>query len=89
MFFGSIEVVLNVVMVNFLGEKGYYGKFVYDGVSEVFRIFGVFVYVYGKREVFFFRKMGYVIVVDRIFLGVIEKVLRVKVLIRVRGEVNV
>ncbi|WP_367884272.1 hypothetical protein [Thermococcus sp. JCM 11816] len=78
-------------MVNLLGEKGYYGKPVYDGVSEALRIpGGVFVHIYGKREVFPpFRKMGHVTAVDRTLSGAIEKALRAKALIRVRGgEVN-
>lgn len=85
---GSTEVVLNAAMVNLLGEKGYYGKPVYDGISEALRIPGVFVHIYGKREVFPFRKMGHVTAVDRTLSGAIEKALRAKTLIRIRGEVN-
>lgn len=85
---GSTEVVLNAAMVNLLGEKGYYGKPVYEGVGEALQIPGVFVHIYGKREVFPFRKMGHVTAVDRTLSGAIEKALRAKALIRVRGEVN-
>ncbi|ALV63487.1 Phosphoribosylaminoimidazole carboxylase ATPase subunit [Thermococcus sp. 2319x1] len=85
---GSTEIVLNAAMVNLLGEKGYYGKPVYEGIREALRIPGVFVHIYGKREVFPFRKMGHVTAVDKTLSRAIEKALRAKELIRVRGEVN-
>jgi 5-(carboxyamino)imidazole ribonucleotide synthase len=47
-------------MVNLLGEKGYRGKAVYQGVTEVLKIDGAHVHLYGKYETRPFRKMGHV-----------------------------
>jgi len=57
---GSTEMIRPAVMVNLLGEEGYSGEAVYDGLEEVMKIKGAFVHLYGKKKTKPFRKMGHV-----------------------------
>ena len=52
------------VMVNLLGEKGYIGDVVYDGLEKVLCQPGVYVHFYGKAQTKPFRKMGHATVVS-------------------------
>ena len=49
-------------MVNLLGEEGYTGKAVYEGLEKLLAIRGSSVFLYGKRITKPFRKMGHVTV---------------------------
>lgn len=57
---GNTGIIQPSVMVNLLGEKGYRGKAIYQGVTEVLKIDGAHVHLYGKYETRPFRKMGHV-----------------------------
>jgi 5-(carboxyamino)imidazole ribonucleotide synthase len=57
---GNTDIIQPSVMVNLLGEKGYRGKAIYQGVTEVLEIDGAHVHLYGKYETRPFRKMGHV-----------------------------
>lgn len=57
---GNTGIIQPSVMVNLLGEKGYQGKAIYQGVTEVLKIEGAHVHLYGKYETRPFRKMGHV-----------------------------
>tara|TARA_R110002050_G_scaffold290260_2_gene443818 strand:+ start:2969 stop:4114 length:1146 start_codon:yes stop_codon:yes gene_type:complete len=50
------------VMVNLLGEKGYDGEAIYQGMEDVLALPGVHVHLYGKKFTRSFRKMGHVTV---------------------------
>lgn len=52
------------VMVNLLGEKGYTGTAVYDGIDKVLATGGTNIHLYGKAQTKPFRKMGHVTIVD-------------------------
>lgn len=60
---GNTEIIQPSVMVNLLGEKGYQGKAIYQGVEEVMKIKGAHIHLYGKYETRPFRKMGHVNIV--------------------------
>ena len=47
-------------MVNLLGEKGFEGEAVYEGMKEVLALKGVYVHLYGKTQTKAFRKMGHI-----------------------------
>lgn len=47
-------------MVNLLGEDGYKGEAIYDGIESLLKINGVNLYLYGKRYTRPFRKMGHI-----------------------------
>lgn len=83
---GITDLLVPAVMVNLLGEEGYYGKPVFDGIVEVLKIPGVYVHIYGKRETFPFRKMGHITIIDRDLEKAIEKAKIVKEMVKVKGE---
>jgi 5-(carboxyamino)imidazole ribonucleotide synthase len=51
-------------MVNLLGEEGFQGEAVYEGLEEVLQKEGVHPHLYGKRLTKPFRKMGHVTIVN-------------------------
>lgn len=59
---GDTRMVEPSVMVNLLGEKGYDGEAIYEGLNEVLNLDGVHVHLYGKKFTRSFRKMGHVTV---------------------------
>lgn len=52
------------VMLNLLGEPGYEGNAVYEGMEDVLKFSGVHIHLYGKAKTKPFRKMGHVTIVD-------------------------
>ena len=61
---GSTRLLLPSAMVNLLGEDGFAGPAVYEGMSDVLKLEGVHVHLYGKKLTKPFRKMGHVTIVD-------------------------
>jgi 5-(carboxyamino)imidazole ribonucleotide synthase len=61
-----------------LGEKGYEGPAVYEGLDEVLAIPGVYVHLYGKENTKPFRKMGHVTVLGEQLEEIKTKVAMVK-----------
>ncbi|MBX7050437.1 MAG: 5-(carboxyamino)imidazole ribonucleotide synthase [Flavobacteriales bacterium] len=59
---GNTELIRPAVMINLLGEKGYSGMAVYEGMNDALKIPGVFFHLYGKSETKPFRKMGHITV---------------------------
>ncbi|PWG80922.1 5-(carboxyamino)imidazole ribonucleotide synthase, partial [Pararcticibacter amylolyticus] len=70
---GDIRPVTNAVMINLLGEKGYEGMALYEGLEEVLKLDGVYVHLYGKKYTKPFRKMGHVTIIDDVRTKAIEK----------------
>ena len=62
---GDTSLIAPVVMVNILGEKGYAGPAIYEGLDEVLSIPGAYIHLYGKTETKSFRKMGHCTVLHR------------------------
>lgn len=52
------------VMVNLLGEPGYTGEAVYQGLDKVLQVPGAYVHLYGKTHTKPHRKMGHLTVLD-------------------------
>jgi 5-(carboxyamino)imidazole ribonucleotide synthase len=61
---GATDALTPSAMVNLLGEDGYTGKAIYQGMEEVMKEKGVHVHLYGKTETRPFRKMGHVTITD-------------------------
>ncbi len=59
---GDTSIVKPSVMINLLGEPGYNGEAVYDGIDEVMKWPGTYIHLYGKKITKPFRKMGHVTV---------------------------
>lgn len=75
---GSTNTHSKAAMVNLLGEDGYSGEAIYEGMNEVLAIEGVHPFLYGKKLTKPFRKMGHVTIIDQNFEKLKEKVIFVK-----------
>lgn len=82
---GSTHMRSPSVMINILGEPGYKGPPIYDGIEEVLAVPGIFVHLYGKTQTQPFRKMGHVTILEENISRAKEKALWVKEKIRVRA----
>mgnify|MGYP001599494526 CR=1 FL=1 len=70
---GNTDCLNNAIMVNVLGEAGYEGPAVYQGIEKILKCPGVYVHLYGKALTKPFRKMGHVTIVDADREKAIEK----------------
>ena len=70
---GDTACLNNAIMINVLGEAGYEGPAVYQGIEKVLECVGVYVHLYGKALTKPFRKMGHVTIVDADREKAIEK----------------
>ena len=70
-------------MVNLLGEAGYNGPAVYEGLDTLLRIDGASIFLYGKQQTRPHRKMGHITIVDNDITSLRAKVEQVKKAIRV------
>ncbi|WP_299517199.1 5-(carboxyamino)imidazole ribonucleotide synthase [Mucilaginibacter sp.] len=61
---GDTACLSNAVMINILGEPGFEGPAVYQGIEKILKCPGVYVHLYGKALTKPFRKMGHVTIVD-------------------------
>jgi 5-(carboxyamino)imidazole ribonucleotide synthase len=61
---GDTNIKRPSVMVNLLGEKGYTGKAIYDGIEKALSYPGVNLHIYGKNQTKPFRKMGHATIVN-------------------------
>lgn len=80
---GNTAIIQPSVMVNLLGEKGYRGKAIYEGVEEVLKIEGAHVHLYGKYETRPFRKMGHVSILAPSLMEAKMKAQKVKSILKV------
>lgn len=83
---GSTEILQVGAMINLLGEKGFEGKAVYDGLDLALEIEGVYAHIYGKEITKPFRKMGHVTITDSTIEKVKSKAKKVQGLIKVVSE---
>jgi 5-(carboxyamino)imidazole ribonucleotide synthase len=70
---GDTACLNNAIMVNVLGEAGYEGPAIYQGIENILKCPGVYVHLYGKALTKPFRKMGHVTIVDADREKAIEK----------------
>jgi 5-(carboxyamino)imidazole ribonucleotide synthase len=57
---GSTDIITPAVMVNLIGEPGYDGPVVYEGLNETLAVPGAKIHIYGKNTTKPHRKMGHV-----------------------------
>lgn len=72
-------------MLNLLGEPGFEGEAVYEGLENVLAIPAVFVHLYGKKMTKPFRKMGHVTVLGKNRKETEEKIELVKKYLKVKS----
>ena len=75
---GDTSIVKAGVMVNLLGDFGYEGTAIYQGLEDVLKFSGVYVHLYGKTITKPFRKMGHATIVDSDVLKAKQKAKMVK-----------
>ncbi len=61
---GETDCLNNAIMINLLGEPGYEGPAVYQGIEKALKCPGVYIHLYGKALTKPFRKMGHITIVD-------------------------
>ncbi|MDN3689590.1 5-(carboxyamino)imidazole ribonucleotide synthase [Cyclobacterium jeungdonense] len=72
-------------MVNLLGEAGYTGEALVEGMDEALKEKGVYLHLYGKKLTKPFRKMGHVTVLEEDVDRLREKAQRIKELIKIKA----
>ncbi len=72
-------------MINLLGEPGYEGLAIYEGLSEAMERDGVYVHLYGKKRTKPYRKMGHVTILDENVDRLKEKANFIKNTIKVKA----
>lgn len=82
---GSTRVKMPSVMINLVGEEGYEGPVMYEGLRDVMAMEGVKIHLYGKEITKPYRKMGHVTVLSSTRESALEKADRVKQLIKVKS----
>ena len=80
---GATDNKIPSAMINLLGEDGFTGPPIYDGMEEVLAVTGASVHLYGKALTKPFRKMGHVTIIDRDVERLKQKVQFVKHTLRI------
>jgi len=80
---GSTEHILPAAIVNLLGEPGFTGEAVYEGLKEILEIENVFVHIYGKKETKPGRKMGHITILSKEKQELIHQANRIKQTVKV------
>ena len=75
---GDTAIIVPAAMINLLGEEGYSGSPIYEGLNEILAMSGVHLHLYGKNTTQSFRKMGHITVTDNDIEKLKEKALLVK-----------
>lgn len=83
---GSTDILQAGAMINLLGEKGYEGDVVYEGLEKFIGKPGVHPHIYGKAQTKSFRKMGHVTIAGKDLNQVKSLALEVKNGIRVLAK---
>ena len=76
-------------MVNLLGEEGYKGEPIIEGIHEALEIPGLSFHFYGKKETSAFRKMGHITVLDEDLNIALEKAQIAKEILKVKGSIKI
>lgn len=82
---GNTDTILPSAMVNLLGEEGYEGEPIFEGMDEILGLKGAYVHLYGKKRTKPFRKMGHVTLVDEAEDQLPGKVEMVKKILKVKS----
>lgn len=85
---GSTKLLMPAVMANLLGEKGYEGPPLIEGLKEALSIEGLSFHFYGKSMTKPFRKMGHITILDENIEKAIEKAEKAKKLLKITSEVR-
>lgn len=82
---GNTELRMPAAMVNLLGEEGFSGDVLVEGLDEAMAEKGVYVHLYGKKTTKPFRKMGHVTILDEDVHQLQSRALGIKNLIKIKS----
>lgn len=82
---GDTSLLSPAVMMNLLGEKGFEGRAIYEGIEDALKMSGVHIHLYGKEKTKSFRKMGHVTVTAPTLKEATAKAKKVKDLLKVKA----
>ncbi len=85
---GNTDAILPSVMLNVLGENGYQGEAIYEGLTEVLQIENAFVHLYGKKETRCGRKMGHVTILSKEKQDLLHQANKIKYMLKVKGTIK-
>jgi 5-(carboxyamino)imidazole ribonucleotide synthase len=80
---GNPDHILPAAIVNLVGEEGYTGDAVYEGLEEVLAMDNVFVHIYGKKQTKPGRKMGHVTIISNEPQELLHKANQIKHMLKV------
>lgn len=83
---GSVKLISPAVMINLLGEEGYEGEPFIDGIHDALEIPELSFHFYGKSFTKPFRKMGHITVLDDDIDIALEKAMKAKEIIKIKGS---
>jgi 5-(carboxyamino)imidazole ribonucleotide synthase len=83
---GNTALRCPAAMINLLGEPGYEGAAVVEGLAEAMSEKGVYVHLYGKKYTKPFRKMGHVTLLGENIEEVKDKAQRIKAGIKIKSQ---
>ena len=86
---GATDLIQPGVMINLLGEKGFEGQAIYQGLEEAMQISGVHPHIYGKETTKPFRKMGHVTIAKPVLEDAKNTGRKIKELIKVVGATKI
>ena len=82
---GNSKEILPSAIVNLIGEEGFSGKPVYEGLEEVLKMPNTFVHIYGKKETKPGRKMGHVTIISNDYADLTYKANKIKHTLKVKA----
>lgn len=85
---GNTDNILPSMLLNLIGEHGYEGEPVYEGLEDVLKIENAFVHIYGKRETRPGRKMGHVTVISSDKRDLQHKANKIRHTLKVKGIIK-
>jgi len=82
---GDTSLIKPTAMLNLLGEPGFEGEAIYEGMDELLKIEGVYPHLYGKRFTKPYRKMGHITVIADTVEELLVKTDKVKGVVKVKS----
>jgi len=83
---GSTKLISPSVMINLLGEEGFEGEPFIDGIHDALEIPELSFHFYGKSFTKPFRKMGHITVLDDDIDKALEKAMKAKDILKIKGS---
>ena len=82
---GNTDMRSPAAMVNLLGEPGFEGEAILEGLDQALKEKGVYVHLYGKKVTKPFRKMGHVTILEETIDALKQKALAIKEIIKIKA----